>query len=416
MKKIIVILLLMAGYASAQFKQPWLIDARHVKTDSLLWDLNELSKAPRYRWLDSTGSIRSMFYQSVDFEGKPTEVFAYYSNPDIIAGRPATKQRFPALVLIHGGGGKAFREWVEKWANEGYAAIAMDLSGNGADGQKVAHPGPDQSGENKFAQIEKGNLRNVWTYHAVASAILAHSLILSFPEIDPLRTGVTGISWGGYLTCIVASLDNRFIAAVPVYGCGFYDESDVFKQNLNALSPGAKARWMNFFDPSAYLPYAKPFMLFINGNKDKHYNVAPYIQTYELCRNRQVCIIPDMPHSHKDGWAPPEIRTFFDAVLNGKPSPFISITAVSLENNQLSALLKPVAGRHVASVEFYYTTDVTSDNEHRVWNHGPARFNQDSQTVVHPMPAGGYKYAFFYLRDTNGISGTTVFLKDGKVN
>ena len=45
---------------------------------------------------------------------------------------------------------------------------------------------------------------------------------------------MTGISWGGYLTCLVASLDSRFIAAAPVYGCGFYDESDVFKQNLNA--------------------------------------------------------------------------------------------------------------------------------------------------------------------------------------
>jgi cephalosporin-C deacetylase-like acetyl esterase len=130
--------------------------------------------------------------------------------------RPAGYQsEIAGLVLIHGGGGKAFREWVEKWANEGYAAIAMDLSGNGPDGQKVEQPGPEQSNENKFQRIEKGNLKNVWTYHAVASSILAHSLLLSFPEIDPLRTGVTGISWGGYLTCLVASLDNRFIRRRP---------------------------------------------------------------------------------------------------------------------------------------------------------------------------------------------------------
>jgi len=29
---------------------------------------------------------------------------------------------------------------------------------------------------------------------------------------------VTGISWGGYLTCIVAGIDDRLKAAVPVYG------------------------------------------------------------------------------------------------------------------------------------------------------------------------------------------------------
>jgi hypothetical protein len=117
-KKIIAILLLLAGGANAQFKQPWLIDARHIKADTLLWDLNELSKAPQSRWLDTTGAVRSLLYKSVDFEGKPTEVFAWYSNPDIIAGRPATNQKFPGLVLIHGGGGKAFREWVEKWIRE----------------------------------------------------------------------------------------------------------------------------------------------------------------------------------------------------------------------------------------------------------------------------------------------------------
>lgn len=415
-KKIIAILLLLAGGASAQFQQPWLIDARHIKVDTLLWDLNELSQAPQSRWLDDTSTVRSLLYKSVDFEGKPTEVFAYYSNPDIIAGRPATNQKFPGLVLIHGGGGKAFREWVEKWANEGYAAIAMDLSGNGADGQKVEQPGPEQSNENKFQKIQKGNLKNVWTYHAVASSILAHSLLLSFPEIDPLRTGLTGISWGGYLTCLVASLDSRFIAAAPVYGCGFYDESDVFKQNLNALPPAAKARWMKFFDPSGYLPYAKPFMLFINGNKDKHYNVGPYIKTYELSKNKQVCIIPDMPHSHKDGWAPIEIRTFFDGALNGNPRPFVAASTITLDKNQLTVILKPVSGKQVASAEFYYTNDITSDNEHRVWQHSPATINEDTQTIVQTVPKEGYKYAFFYLKDADGVSGTTVFLKDGKVD
>ena len=30
----------------------------------------------------------------------------------------------------------------------------------------------------------------------------------------------TGVSWGGYLTCIASSLDPRFAFAAPVYGCG----------------------------------------------------------------------------------------------------------------------------------------------------------------------------------------------------
>ncbi len=34
------------------------------------------------------------------------------------------------IVLIHGGGGTAFSDWVWLWAKRGYAAIAMDLSGH----------------------------------------------------------------------------------------------------------------------------------------------------------------------------------------------------------------------------------------------------------------------------------------------
>ncbi|WP_169409416.1 alpha/beta hydrolase family protein [Dyadobacter beijingensis] len=416
MKKIIAILLLLASAAHAQFSRPWLIDTKNIRTDSLLWDLKELSSAPQFRWVDQAGPVRSLLYQSVDYEGKPTEVFAYYSNPDIIAGKPGGKQKFPGLVLIHGGGGKAFREWVEKWAREGYAAIAMDLSGNGPDGQKVAHPGPEQSNDNKFQKIEQGNLRDVWSYHAVASSILAHSLLLSFPEIDPIRTGVTGISWGGYLTCIVASLDNRFIAAAPVYGCAYYIESDVFKEPLNALSFNGRKLWIRHFDPASYLRYAKPFMYFINGNKDKHYNVGPYKKTCDLADNKQVCIIPDMPHSHKDGWAPVEIRTFFDGALNGNPRPFLSFSAVTVRDNQVVAVLKPVAGKQLASAEFYYTNDTTSDNEHRVWQHHPATYHPDIQSITYPVPKEGFKYAFIYLKDSDGVSGTTMFLQDGKVN
>jgi hypothetical protein len=38
-----------------------------------------------------------------------------------------------------------------------------------------------------------------WSYHAVANVILAHSLLLSFGDVDKERTAVTGISWGGYM-------------------------------------------------------------------------------------------------------------------------------------------------------------------------------------------------------------------------
>ena len=43
---------------------------------------------------------------------------------------PNRGRNFPGVVLIHGGGGTAFADWVYLWAKRGYAAIAMDLNGS----------------------------------------------------------------------------------------------------------------------------------------------------------------------------------------------------------------------------------------------------------------------------------------------
>ena len=137
------------------------------------------------------------------------------------------------------------------WVKRGYAAIAMDTCGQipvGNYGHWVQDPEGGPHGWGGFDQIDRPR-EDQWTYHAVAKIILAHSLLRSLPEVDPERTGVTGISWGGYLTCIVAGVDPRFKLAVPVYGCGFYDQT-LFAGELKKLGPEQAERWMAWWDPS----------------------------------------------------------------------------------------------------------------------------------------------------------------------
>lgn len=64
-----------------------------------------------------------------------------------------------------------------------------------------------------------------WPYHAVGAVIRANTLLRSFPEIDPERIGVTGISWGAVIGELAVSVDSRFRFAAMVYGCGFLAES-----------------------------------------------------------------------------------------------------------------------------------------------------------------------------------------------
>jgi len=409
MKKYIAFLLLITCSAFAQKRTVPFIDQKSIKIDSLLWDLGKLSKAPEVQWLDRKSPVQTLLYKSVDYEGHPTQVFAYYSNPDILNGKPTGKNKFPGIVLIHGGGGKAFKEWVEKWASEGYAAIAMDLSGNDADGKKLVQAGADQSNESKFDKIETADLKDVWSYHAVASSILAHSLLLQFPEVDQAKTCVTGISWGGYLTCIVASLDNRFKAAVPVYGCGFYDESDVFKVPLNKLSNSGRAKWMRYFDPSVYMPFAAPQFCFVNGNKDKHYNVVPYSKTYNLVpeNRRHVLLLPEMKHSHDWGWEPHEIRYFMENILE-KRTPLTTIANVTKGGDKVSASYQGPVSLWFA--DFYYSNDTTSTNEERVWLKQKVKIDSDKKTLSTAMPKEKFKYGFFHVKDHRNLSASSPFI------
>jgi dienelactone hydrolase len=406
MRLFLTFLLFLTGIAHAQKKSALHIDTKQIKVERLIWDLEKLSKAPRVEWLDRNSKVHSLLYEGVEYEGKPTQVFAYYSNPDLLAGRVGGTTKFPGIVLIHGGGGKAFKEWVEKWAAEGYAAIAMDLSGNGADGQKIARPGPDQSNFNKFEKIEKADIKDVWSYHAVAAGILAHSLLRNLPEVNSSKTCVTGISWGGYLTCIVASLDNRFKAAVPVYGCGFYDESDVFKVPLKNLTVSARQNWMRYFDPSVYLTSASPQFCFINGNKDKHYNVVPFSKTYQLVPNAQrtVLILPDMKHSHQWGWEPHEIRYFCESILNGK-SPITRVYNQNVSATEITVHYEgPVS---LWTADFYFSNDTVSDNESRVWVKQKVKIDENQKILSTPIPNGGYKYGFFAVRDHRNLAASS---------
>ena len=191
----------------------------------LRWDIQALSQPPKvYEAKTEEPGVRALYFESVPWKGNPTRVFAYY-------GAPAGK-KLPGMVLIHGGGGTAFAAWVRLWNKRGYAAIAMDTGGNvpeKAEADKLWNParkhhefgGP--AGWGDFENID-APVADQWSYHAVAAAILARSLIRSFPEVDPGRIGVTGISWGGYLTDIVAGLDSRFRFAAPSMGAAFWEK------------------------------------------------------------------------------------------------------------------------------------------------------------------------------------------------
>lgn len=55
-------------------------------------------------------------------------------------------EKVPGMVLVHGGGGTAFEDWVQLWVQRGYAAIAMDTCGQVPVGSNAHWVHDDQGG------------------------------------------------------------------------------------------------------------------------------------------------------------------------------------------------------------------------------------------------------------------------------
>ncbi len=383
--------------------------------ETLPWKLEQLSQPPTLEWVDAKSPVRSLLYAGELYAGKPTRVFAYYATPGTLAGDVSKDKNLPAMVLIHGGGGTAFRDWAELWAKRGYAAIAMDLAGSRPIEGKNAHQrenrerlpdgGPDQGNETKFDAINKP-VSEQWSYHAVASAIRAHSLIRSFTEIDANRTAVTGISWGGYLTCIVAGVDSRFKATVPVYGCGFLNDNSVWLPQFGRMTPENRERWVRLWDPSRYLPAVTMPILFINGTNDNAYPLDSYLKSFDAVPGKkQIRVTINMPHGHPPGWAPQEIGLFIDQHLRG--------------GEALPVVREPKVGDGKVRVTFesavkvreaalHSTSDTTAINK-RNWQTAAAKI--DGNTIVADAPPADATAWFITVTDERGaiVSSRVVF-------
>lgn len=362
------------------------------------WDMEALSAAPQV-WYDpnrSVAGIEAIFYEGMPWQGEPTRVFAYYGLPDVTAG-----QTVPAMVLVHGGGGSAFIPWVKLWVERGYAAIAMDTCGCISSGgyrnhPRHAHGGPP--GWGGFDQLD-WPVTDQWTYHAVADTILAHSLILALPEVDAQRTGITGISWGGYLTCIVAGVDSRFRFAAPVYGCGFLGDNSTWLGRFAKLGPEKAERWLAQWDPSQYLPDVEMPMLWVTGTNDFAYPMDSLQKSYRLPSSpRTLCLRVRMPHAHGGpGENPEELHAMANAILMDGP-PLARITSTGRHNRQVWATF--TSETPIVRAELNYTTDAGRWQD-RNWKTIGARLDVETGRATAMLPQEVTAYYFNLIDDRN---------------
>jgi dienelactone hydrolase len=362
------------------------------------WDIELLNQPPKVKWLDNTGKIKSFYYEGLPYKGKTTDVFAYYATPGSISGDLSKDQDLPGIVIVHGGCQAASQSVVNLWAQRGYAAISMDLDGHGPDLLRLKNGGPPAEAYMSYD----------WNYHAVAKIILAHSLMLSFSEIDKSRSAITGLSVGGHLTCIVAGIDDRFKAAASVYGTGFIYEKGFFKQwYQERLSPEEQRLWRDLIDPSNYLGNITCPFLFAGNPNDNFYPLEIRIKSYELLKGPfYLYNDPDLPHSNI-GHSLYILESFLGQYLKaGSALPVLQ--KPEKKGDKLYVRSSDLQKNHSAYV--YFTTDA-EPSDSRKWQIYPARIDQDG--IVADLPPDNTTACFVnYLVDDHVMLSSKVLILD----
>lgn len=360
------------------------------------WDGSLFSRPPAYRPAAgfSDPGVQAVWYDGLPWQGRPTRVFAWLGFPEGVA-------HAPGMVLVNGGGGTAFAEWVRLWNRRGYAAIAMDYCGCVPVGeyghwQRHAEGGPP-GWEASFAQLDDP-LTDQWPYHAMADILQAHSLLASFPQVDAERIGVTGISWGGYLTSLTVGVDSRFKCAIPIYGCGFLGEDSVWLPNFSEIGTEKAGRWLAQWDPSVYLPHAAMPILWVTGTNDFAYPLGSWQKSYRLPTGpRTLSLRVNMVHDHNfDHTA--EIHAFAEQHLNAGPELAVITGQNTVGRDAWVAFKSPVP---ILCATLNYTCD-TGSWQSRAWTTHDADLDHQQGRAHATVPATATAY-YLNLTDARGL-------------
>ena len=337
-----------------------------LRKKNLMWDTDALFHIlPEIRSMENVKmgqGIEAFKLKSAPYgDGDATWVFGAIGTPSTAMPEGG----YPAVLLVHGGGGQVFGEWMLYWMNKGFVAIAIDMFGNQLDEhlEKIDNPesGPKEHDGSNYDGVE--NPEQSWVYHSVYNVILANNLLRARKDVNAEKIVMTGISWGGYITNIVSGVDQRFAAFVPMYGSGFVYEDSCWTTNAKKFGGDEhRAEWIKLYDPSSYLPYSTKPMLYISGVDDAFFSTVSRMKSAGLVKGEvYYSQRSDLPHGHCWMLAH-EIPAFFRHVFYGECG-YDKLNGAVVKDGVASLQME----RKYDTVCFVYTTSTEEDSHKWKW-------------------------------------------------
>ena len=373
-----------------------------VVKEDLMWDTEELfSREVETQSVDlnlGEGITAFTFKGEAYPEKNLTETWVYAA-----VGVPQTAMPeggYPAIVLVHGGTGYVFKEWINFWTDKGFVALALDMYSNGLareKGQivKTVNPlgGPNESKTGSLYDGADEVKENTWLYHSVTNIALCNNLLRAREDVNETQIGITGISWGAVAVNVVAGVDKRFNAFAPVYGAGYLYE-DSFWQDKGTFGGEDLEGWIARYDPSSYLPYATKPMLFVSGINDNCFSVSARVKSYALPKGK-VFYSQRQGLGHGWTWSQTyEIVAFMKHVLLGEDTVSL-LDDVSQTGNTVSLRY---GTKKFDKVFITYTTS-TDEDSHK-WTFSTAEVKEKDGSYSFTLPVGVTAYTFETRHDS----------------
>jgi dipeptidyl aminopeptidase/acylaminoacyl peptidase len=191
-------------------------------------------------------------------------------------------RKYPLILSIHGGphgmSGWAFNPTFQVYAARGYAVLYLNPRGSSGYGQKFSDGTLNEWGGGDYKDLMAG----------------VDEALRKYPWIDQNRLGVTGGSYGGFMTNWVITQTPRFKAAVSVASLSnlisFYSTS-LYQDLIHAEFAGFP--WDNYdllwqWSPLRYVRQAQTPTLFIHGEQDNDVHITQAEEMYTALKRRGV--------------------------------------------------------------------------------------------------------------------------------
>ena len=229
--------------------------------------------------------VSYLSWESIDGALVPIRIRGYAAEPF------GTAVLVPGVVQAHGLGGYAEESHATGTAALlGMAVIAYTGPGGGTvpDNTSEGLPASYQDGYRMFDTIP--DARGSWFWGHAVAAMRGLTCLAARPNVDGDKLGITGFSAGGVASLMVAGVDPRVTAAVPLSGSGAWGVATesphawqhalLSKAGLSTASPEWLAH-QALLDPAVLVAGTSAHVMMANGSSDEFFPLTAHVATYD---------------------------------------------------------------------------------------------------------------------------------------